>query len=213
MVLFTNFLFEFLITKNLVIIVLVKITGIIFLLFGLAATVSAQQVKHDTLLIQQIDTMFKNDQLWRKEMMKKESTYSQDAIEKRMAQADSINALKAKAIISKYGYPGYSLVGERSNDFWAIVQHCDDDIPFQEGVLALMKKEIARNNASKENYAYLLDRVLVNKHQKQIYGTQVRVDPKTHVAKPFPLKYPKTVDALRKKMEMQPLAEYMKNFQ
>jgi len=183
------------------------------LLFCLAASASAQQDKHDTLLIRQIDTMFKNDQFWRKESMKKQSAYDEDTIEKRMTQADSINALKAKAIIRKYGYPGYSLVGEYSNDFWAIVQHCDDDIPFQEQVLALMKKEIARNNASKENYAYLLDRVLVNKHQKQIYGTQVHVDLKTNKAEPFPLKYPKTVDVLRKKMGMQPLAEYMKNFQ
>lgn len=190
-----------------------KIIAIILLFFGSIFGASGQRAKHDALLIQQVDTMFKNDQFWRKESMKKESTYSEDVIEKNMAQADSINVLKAKAIIAKYGYPGYSLVGEWSNDFWAIVQHCDNDIPFQERTLALMKKEIARNNASKENYAYLLDRVLVNKHQKQIYGTQVHVDTKTNKAEPFPLKYPKTVNALRKKMGMQPLAVYMKSFQ
>jgi len=193
-----------------------KNVAAILLFVSLSAGAPAQQVKHDTVLIQQIDTMFKNDQLWRKEynkLMKKQSAYDEDTIEKRMAGADSINALKAKAIINKYGYPGYSLVGEWSNDFWAIVQHCDDDIPFQEQVLALMKKEIAHDNASKENYAYLSDRVLVNKHQKQIYGTQVHINLKTKRAEPFPLKYPKTVDALRKNMGMQPLAEYMKGFQ
>lgn len=161
--------------------------------------------------------MFKDDQFWRKESMKltkkQPSKYDEETIQRRWAEADSINEVKAKAIISKYGYPGFSLVGEKSNNFWAIVDHCDDDVAFQERVLALMKIELAKNNVDKENYALLTDRVLVNKHQKQIYGTQVRVDPKTQIATPFPLKYPKSVDALRKKMGMVPLKEYLKSFQ
>jgi len=159
--------------------------------------------------------MFKDDQLWRKEyfkLQKKESQYDEETINRNWAVADSINEIKAKAIINKYGYPGFSLVGDRSNSFWAIVQHCDDDIAFQEKVLALMKIEVAKNNADKENYALLTDRILVNSHQKQIYGTQVRVDPKTHKATPLPLKYPKSVDALRKKMGMGTMKEYLKLF-
>ena len=177
---------------------------------------SAQTARHDTALIQKIDSMFKEDQLWRKEyfkLQKKESQYDEETINRKWAVADSINEIKAKAIIDKYGYPGFSLVGDRSNSFWAIVQHCDDDIAFQEKVLALMKMEIARNNADKENYALLTDRVLVNKHQKQIYGTQVRTDPKTHKTTPLPLKYPKSVDALRKKMGMSTMKEYLKLYQ
>jgi len=160
--------------------------------------------------------MFKDDQFWRKEydkIVKKQTTYSEETINRNWAVADSINEIKAKAIIAKYGYPGFNLVGEWSNDFWAIVQHCDDDISFQEQVLALMKIEVAKNNADKNNYAYLTDRVLVNKKQKQIYGTQIHVDLKTHKAEPFPLKYPKQVDALRKKMGLGPLKDYLKLFQ
>jgi len=160
--------------------------------------------------------MFKDDQFWRKEydkIAKKQTTYSEETINRNWAVADSINEIKAKAIIAKYGYPGFNLVGEWSNDFWAIVQHCDDDISFQEQVLALMKIEVAKNNADKNNYAYLTDRVLVNKKQKQIYGTQIHVDLKTHKAEPFPLKYPKQVDALRKKMGLGPLKDYLKLFQ
>ncbi|MES2112745.1 MAG: DUF6624 domain-containing protein [Bacteroidota bacterium] len=184
------------------------------LIFGL--TSSAQTAKHDTVLIQKIDSMFKDDQFWRKEydkIVKKQTTYSEETINRNWAVADSINEIKAKAIIAKYGYPGFNLVGEWSNDFWAIVQHCDDDISFQEQVLALMKIEVAKNNADKNNYAYLTDRVLVNKKQKQIYGTQIHVDLKTHKAEPFPLKYPKQVDALRKKMGLGPLKDYLKLFQ
>ncbi|MGZ3873555.1 MAG: DUF6624 domain-containing protein [Mucilaginibacter sp.] len=181
------------------------------------AQLSAQVVKKDSALMRQIALMFKDDQFWRVEYMKvvkkQPSSYDEDTIQKKWAEADSINQIKAKAIINTYGYPGYDLVGERSNTFWAIVQHCDDDIPFQERVLKLMAKEVARNNADKNNYAYLTDRVLVNKKKKQIYGTQVHTDPKTHIATPLPLKYPKAVNALRKKMGLGTEEEYLKSFQ
>lgn len=178
---------------------------------------SAQTAKHDTLLIQKIDSMFKDDQFWRKEeaklAKKQPSAYSEETIQQKWAEADSINQIEAKAIIRKYGYPGFSLVGDKSNDFWAIVQHCDDDIAFQEQVLALMKIEVAKNNADKTNFAYLTDRILANKKEKQIYGTQVHVDPKTHKASPMPLKFPKQVNSLRAKMGMEPLEVYLKRFE
>ena len=176
----------------------------------------AQAKKNDTILIKMIDTMFKDDQFWRKEYMKvsknEKSVYSEETIEARWKTSDSINELKAKAIINKYGYPGYNLVGETSDNFWAIVQHCDDDAPFQDRVLALMKREVAKNNASKADYAYLVDRILVNKHQKQLYGTQIHLDTVTHKSAPFPLKYPKSVNKLRKEMGLEPLEVYLKNF-
>ena len=192
-------------------------TFIILSCIFIATKSSAQTAKHDTLLIQKIDSMFKDDQFWRKEeaklAKKQPSAYSEETIQKRWAEADSINQIKAKAIIKKYGYPGFNLVGDWSTDFWAIVDHCDYDILFQEQVLALMKIEVAKNNAGKEEYALLTDRVLVNKKQKQIYGTQVRTNPKTHKATPFPLKYPKQVNAWRKKMGMEPLEVYLKRFE
>jgi cell division protein FtsL len=193
------------------------ITLILFCCAIFTAKLSAQTAKHDTLLIQKIDSMFKDDQFWRKEytkvVKKQPSQYDQETIEKKWAEGDSINEVKAKAIISKYGYPGYSLAGEKSDTFFWIIQHCDDDIPFQEKVLSLLKIEITKNNASKRNYAYLTDRVLMNKKQKQIYGTQIYTDPKTHKSSPWKLKYPKQVNALRKKMGMETEEAYLKTFQ
>jgi hypothetical protein len=182
--------------------------------FNLPST--AQTSKLNPVLIKKIDSMFKDDQFWRKEDQKlqrnQKSDYSAETIQQKWAEADSINEVKAKFIIKKYGFPGYDLVGETSNDFWTIVQHCDDDIAFQERVLVLLKKEVDKNNASKANYALLTDRILVGKNQKQIYGTQIKRDPKTGKSAPFPLKYPKLVDKLRKQMDLGPLAEYVKQF-
>jgi hypothetical protein len=180
-------------------------------------TTQAQTQKLNAGLIKKIDSMFKDDQFWRLEdsklRRKQKSNYSDETIQQKWAEADSINEVKAKAIIARYGFPGYDLVGESSNSFWAIVQHCDDDISFQEKVLVLLKKQVDKNNASKSNYALLTDRVLVNKNQKQIYGTQLTRDAKTGKFGPFPLKYPKEVDKLRKQMDLEPLATYLKGFE
>ena len=177
----------------------------------------AQVAKRNAALIQQIDSMFASDQFWRIEYTKKErreiSIYSYEGIRKNWSEVDRINQLKAKLIIKKYGYPGYDLVGSSSDSFWIIIQHCDNDIPFQERVLALMKQQIAKNNASKEKYAYLTDRILVNKDQKQIYGTQLSRDNKTGKYSPFPLKDPKSVDKLRKEVGLEPIAIYINNFE
>jgi hypothetical protein len=199
-------------------ILLIKTLLIIAILFGyFILAPSAQVVKKNAALIQQIDSMFASDQFWRIEYTKKEqreiSIYSYEGIQKNWSEADRINQVKAKAIIKKYGYPGYDLVGGSSDSFWIIVQHCDNDVPFQERVLALMKQQIAKNNASKTKYAYLTDRVLVNKDQKQIYGTQLSRDNKTGKYSPFPLKDPKLVDKLRKEVGLEPLAIYINNFE
>ncbi len=188
-----------------------------FLLGHLGTCVFGQPVKKDSVLIRRIDSMFYEDQFWRKEYIKitkkEKSVYDAETIQKKWAISDSLNEVKAKEIINKYGYPGYDVVGNISDNFWAIVQHCDDDVPFQERVLALMKVQIEKNNASKTKYAYLVDRVLVNKNEKQIYGTQLQRDNKTGKFSPFPLKYPiQTVDKLRNAVGLEPLADYVKDF-
>src|SRR5258706_14949554 len=48
-----------------------------------------------------------------------------------------------KNILKKYGYPNFDKVGiESSNNYWLCVQHCDQDLKFQEQVLKLMRKEV-----------------------------------------------------------------------
>jgi len=176
------------------------------------------QHKIDSALQRQIKVMFKEDQKWRIESdhlnRGKKSEYSETTVNAAMAKADSLNMITAKRIIQRYGFPGYSLVGEDgSGDFWAIIQHCDNDVPFQQRVLTLMGREVRRNNASGENYALLQDRVLVNTGHKQLYGTQVRVDFKTHHAKPLPIQDSLHVDAPRTDVGLATLKEYLKFFE
>jgi hypothetical protein len=167
-----------------------KKASLILMLLSCSAIIFGQS-KIDSALYKKLGAMFKEDQKWRIESAKlynnQKSDYDRATVDKNWAVADKLNQDEAKNILAKYGYPGYSLVGEGgSSKFWAIVQHCDDDVPFQQKVLLLMKKEVDRKNAPGEDYAYLKDRVLTNLGQKQLYGTQGIRNPKTKNGRPYP---------------------------
>ncbi len=182
-------------------------------LVALASIVFAQ-MKRDTALAARIKEMYKADQKWRKGYFKLKGShnqYDEETILANEARADSLNLIEAKMIVKQYGYPGFDLVGEDgSSRFWAIIQHCDDDVSFQEKVLRLMHEQVRRKNASGENYAYLEDRVLIGTHHKQIYGTQLRLDPVTRKSSPLPLDDPAHVDERRRAVGMGTLADYIK---
>ena len=105
-------------------------------LFLFAFLPSFASEQGDSILFKRIVKMFKDDQKWRIESyhlnIKGQSNYSQQEIDSNWTVTDSLNLLEAKAIVNQYGFPGSSLVGESgSSKFWAIVQHCDDDVKFQ----------------------------------------------------------------------------------
>ena len=187
---------------------------LVFLLLILCSGQGFSQAGIDSALYKKLRSMFKEDQKWRIESAKlykhEKSDYSEATVERNWTATDSLNLIEAKRIVARYGFPGYSLVGEGgSSRFWAIVQHCDNDVPFQQKVLLLMKKEVDRKNASGENYAYLKDRVLTNLGQKQLYGTQGIRNPKTKKWAPLPISDPSHVEARRKAMGMLSLKQYM----
>ena len=108
-----------------------KISGSLLLLILLTSFCHAQD-KIDSALYKKLKAMRTEDQKWRIESYKlfkgEHSDYDQKAVDRNMQKTDSLNEAEAKKIFLKYGYPGYSLVGEAgSNWFWTIVQHCDDD--------------------------------------------------------------------------------------
>ncbi|MBS1533035.1 MAG: hypothetical protein JSU01_22230 [Bacteroidetes bacterium] len=75
-----------------------------------------------------------------------------------------------------------------------------------------MQIELQHHNASPENYAYLTDRMLVNKGKKQLFGTQVRVNTKTKHTRPLPIQDSTNVDVRRKAVGLSPLKDYLKQF-
>ena len=128
--------------------------------------------------------------------------------------SDSIciaNLEVAKKYFASNGLPGLKSSGkETALYFWLIVQHGDHDVSFQNKVLKSMKRGLKTGEVMPQHYAFLYDRVMKNLNKPQLYGTQISWD--TGAPVPYNLKSPKEVNQRRKKLGLEPIEEYLKNF-
>jgi hypothetical protein len=127
-------------------------------------------------------------------------------------QRDSVSRLHQAQInewYEKYGYLGIEQVGEEgANTFWLVIQHADNNLPFQEKMLAAMQKEVEKNNVNKSNYALLEDRIHVNTGKKQRFGTQVTYNDKGQAIPKIGLIDSLRVDEYRLAHDLPTLKEY-----
>lgn len=127
-------------------------------------------------------------------------------------EIDRKNRARLKEIVKQHGWPTATLVGQDgAHDAWLLVQHCDEDRPFQKECLALLEKAAAAGEASKRDFAYLTDRVLVGEGKPQRYGTQTEV--KDGKATLKPTEEPEKLDARRAEIGLGPIAEYLKQIE
>lgn len=88
-----------------------------------------------------------------------------------MQKIDSINLVKTEAIISKYGYPGKTLVGEPANTtVFYVIQHNPDQIS---KYYPLIEKAGKKGELPFKYVAMMLDRKLTHEGKDQVYGTQI----------------------------------------
>lgn len=128
-----------------------------------------------------------------------------------LAQRDSVgndNQRRIKQLYRQYGYLGLKQVGEKETDFWISIQHADNDIGFQKQMLKVLKKEIRRNNSPRIHYAMLEDRIAVNTHQKQRFGSQVTYNKMGQAIPKNGLIDSANVEKLRKAYDMPTFKKY-----
>jgi hypothetical protein len=119
------------------------------------------------------------------------------------------NREKAERYLDKYGYLGIKEVGKHASVvFWLIAQHSDKDVSFQEKVLEKLKLQVDKKNARPQDYAYLYDRVKLNKNEKQLYATQVEYNDKGQ-ATPKKLEDSINIDKRRLAYKLGSLKEYL----
>jgi hypothetical protein len=96
-----------------------------------------------------------------------------------------------------------------SSRAWLLLQHADRDPDFQRAVLPILARETGVQG--RIDYAYLTDRVAVNAHQPQTFGTQGRcVGP--GVWEPNTVAAPEGLEARRAEVGLPPIAEYKTQF-
>ena len=118
---------------------------------------------------------------------------------------DQANTMRMQEIIAEHGWPGHVLVGvDGAHAAWLLVQHAPDK--FQEECLPLLENAVAEGDASRRDLAYLLDRVLMQRGEPQIYGTQYRTQ--NGVTKMWPVQDPEGLDNRRAALGLGPQSEY-----
>lgn len=121
---------------------------------------------------------------------------------------DSINLKKVLVIMDEYGWLGDEEVGYDGNTtLFLVIQHADSAT--QRKYLPLMRIAVKEGKASGSDLALLEDRVALGMGKKQIYGSQVSIDPVTRQAIVLPLEDPDNVDKRRAAVGLPALSGYL----
>lgn len=143
------------------------------------------------------------DSLFRKEKLDWKDPRIQKWIPEAQKQ-DSITLAAVRKILDRHGWLGTDLVGEEGNEtIFLVIQHADSATMAH--YFPMLAQSFILGKTPGQYYALMLDRLLTDRGQPQIYGTQIGMD-----RKPFPISDPEGLDERRKKMGLPTMAEYLK---
>ncbi len=167
-------------------------------------------------LVAQLDSIHDEDQTYRRQLDGIREKYGQQSKEMRehwkiINYKDSINLIKVKAILDKYGWLGSDVVGGQGNStLFLVIQHAD--LKTQENYLPMMREAVKTNKADASSLALLEDRILMRNGKKQLYGSQIGFNQKENTYYVAALEDPDNVDKRRASVNLQPLADYVKRW-
>lgn len=118
---------------------------------------------------------------------------------------DEENTRQLREIIEAHGWPDNCLVGPDGADAAFLVLQHTQDTEFRTYALAKFEEKLKLGTVDASNYAYLIDRDLMNEGLPQIYGTQYRCESgATHPVR-WKVENEENLDALRRKVGLFPI--------
>ncbi len=163
---------------------------------------------HDSLALLLLK-IYEDDQKYRKMMDEIKYRYGNDSKEYReliesMVRQDSNNLVNVTQTIDQYGWLSVNEVGHSGNSaLWLVIQHAE--LSIQEKYFPVMKAAVENHKASKQNLAYLEDRILMRQGKKQLYGTQYKLDPKTGEMRLWDIDNPENLNKRRESVGLPPM--------
>ena len=124
-----------------------------------------------------------------------------------MQKTDSINQKEICDILDTRGFVGKETVGDACAVYWLIIQHAPMEL--QKKYFQLFVDAMNRGDISKSQVAMMDDRIALFEQRPQKYGSQI-VENEQGKRVIYQLLDPEKVDKWRKEMELNPLADYMK---
>ncbi len=179
-----------------------------FLLATCAAT--AQTKPANPALRRELLKRLKQDQDIRNQFIK-QGNKPDAKLQKRWQEIDDANAARMREILKQNGWPGIKLVGKEGTEAaFLLIQHADHAL--QKEALPLVKTAFEAGELDGQDYALLLDRVLMRDGKPQVYGTQPKPFDqwKENEATLHPIEDEPNVDKRRAEVGLPPLAEYKK---
>jgi hypothetical protein len=165
-------------------------------------------------LMEELEKIRYLDQKYRLEMDSIQAAHKRESPEyksfiKSWVLQDSLNMVRIDEIITQYGFPGKSMVGQRgSSTVWLVIQHAP--LEKQEQYFPMLTQAMEKGELNKSDWAYLLDRINMRKGIPQVYGSQVNRDPQTGNWRFHPIEDEANVNARRASVGLGPLEEYAK---
>lgn len=175
------------------------------------------EANYNKPLVAQLDSVYIDDQKYRQQIDTIEKKYGWESKEmkslwKVIDEKDSVNLIKVKSILEKYGWLGADVISQQgSQTLFLVIQHADPVT--QEKYLPMMREAVKNKKASGGNLALLEDRVALEQGKKQIYGSQIGRDQETGKPYILPLEDPDNVDKRRAAVGLQRLSDYVSHWQ
>lgn len=162
-----------------------------------------------TAIAVQLDTIYNTDQKYRRQWQALNyQKQGNEELIKLINKSDSINLIKVKLILNRYGWLGPERVGASgSAALFLVIQHSDKET--RRYYLPMMRAAVKNKNALAKDLALLEDRTSLDYGKKQIYGSQLGRDEKTQKYYVKPLDDPDNVDKRRAKIGLETMAEYL----
>lgn len=194
-----------------------KLTLLIVSLILVNFSFGQTQNKNDfyTSLKAQLDTIHNEDQKCRlrlDELLKKSRSESEDieliTLIELIDEKDSLNFLKIEKILDEYGWLGADAIGEQGNKtLFLVIQH--SDLETQLKYLPMMREALKKGNAEGKDFALLVDRIAMEQGNRQIYGSQIKIDGDEFYV--YPIIEPEKVNERRADVGLEPIEDYVKN--
>lgn len=127
----------------------------------------------------------------------------------RIMVVDRQNTAQLRPWLKRCGWPSTKRHGTVVEGLvWALVQHADQDRPFQTMAITLLRQRVHQGEAPGAHLAYLEDRIAVGSGQPQLYGTQAELKGPCLVEL-LPVENRSSVNNRRKAIGMASIESYM----
>lgn len=185
------------------------------LLNKLQAKLDVLEKNYDQALKKELEAINVADQKTRLNAQAIERQFGKNSKElkaawKEIDRIDAINLKRVTEILDSKGWLGSDEVGEEASaTLWLVIQHADTKE--WEKYLPIMRQAVKDKKASGSQLALLEDRYLAfGLHKRQIYGSQLQSI--KGITTLMPIEDPDHVDERRASVGLQPIAEYLQNW-